>query len=684
MEGYRCSYSRVCIPLSQLCDDKTDCPHSDDERMCDFECPINCTCSGYAVECRKTSYNVMTQVSYTARKIDISYSAYSYGTLTLQKNLPFLANLNASHCNIVKIGDFGKSVNIINLDISYNRISKIQANTFVLLKRLKKLSLEGNFLLAMLESNSFAGIKITELEIKHTRLTVLLPRTFAGLNLKKLDISYNRIKIVNGFAFENLNVEHLLISEKFISMFDSNLFTGIGNLKLLKTPAYKFCCIKPFNFPQENCFPQQDEFSSCDDLMKSRTLQALLWTIGLLSLLGNILSVVYRIIYDRKRLKLGYGIFVTNLAVADFLMGVYLMMIAAADAMYRDRYIEVDEYWRNSVWCKMAGFLSTVSSEMSVMLICCITIDRILVIKYPFGTIRFKPLSATVAGICCWVLASFVAVLPLSGIEYFGNAFYGRSAVCLALPLTRQKTPGWQYSIVVFIGLNFILFLLIAMGQLLIYGEIKKHAALKRKMNVARSNDLTVARNLLLLVLTDFMCWFPIGCMGIMALRGSYVPAEVYAWTAVLILPINSALNPFLYTFSTVLGKKNFNPDVEEQDRSDLSKDIALAVTGILPYFSMRPCRRHALGKQLEGERMANREKFCVVNHLVRCIDCLHSNELVLRKITVDSIFVRLQLPSNKVAGIQVEQPSVCKNKTERAENMYQLAVLVRQLFPEL
>ena len=34
------------------------------------------------------------------------------------------------------------------------------------------------------------------------------------------------------------------------------------------------------------------------------------------------------------------------------------------------------------------------------------------------------------------------------------------------------------------------------------------------------------------------------------------IPGEVYAWTAVLILPINSALNPILYTLSAVVAKK--------------------------------------------------------------------------------------------------------------------------------
>jgi hypothetical protein len=41
-----------------------------------------------------------------------------------------------------------------------------------------------------------------------------------------------------------------------------------------------------------------------------------------------------------------------------------------------------------------------------------------------------------------------------------------------------------------------------------------------------------------------------------MALNGHAISGDVYAWTAVFILPINSALNPFLYTLSAVIGKR--------------------------------------------------------------------------------------------------------------------------------
>jgi hypothetical protein len=41
-----------------------------------------------------------------------------------------------------------------------------------------------------------------------------------------------------------------------------------------------------------------------------------------------------------------------------------------------------------------------------------------------------------------------------------------------------------------------------------------------------------------------------------MALSGYAISGDVYAWAAVFILPVNSALNPILYTLTAIVGKK--------------------------------------------------------------------------------------------------------------------------------
>nr|KAG5687681.1 hypothetical protein BaRGS_005932 [Batillaria attramentaria] len=72
----------------------------------------------------------------------------------------------------------------------------------------------------------------------------------------------------------------------------------------------------------------------------------------------------------------------------------------------------------------------------------------------------------------------------------------------------------------------------------------------------SNSKDATIARRLTTIVLTDFLCWFPISCLGLQAFTGTPIPSEVNVTLAIFVLPLNSTLNPFLYTLNIVLEKR--------------------------------------------------------------------------------------------------------------------------------
>nr|KAG5695380.1 hypothetical protein BaRGS_033593 [Batillaria attramentaria] len=72
----------------------------------------------------------------------------------------------------------------------------------------------------------------------------------------------------------------------------------------------------------------------------------------------------------------------------------------------------------------------------------------------------------------------------------------------------------------------------------------------------SNAKDATIARRLTTIVLTDFLCWFPVSCLGLQAFTGTPIPSEVNVALAIFVLPLNSALNPFLYTLNIVLEKR--------------------------------------------------------------------------------------------------------------------------------
>ena len=492
-----------------------------------FRCPVECECNGLDVDCsgnprcrlaesipRNSTKRIV--VPSTTRRLDVSYNAYTFQNMHLDKQaLSWLVRLNLSHCNIERLVDsfFISMTHLKSLDISFNRLRRLSTNLFDSLSNLEELLLIGNIEMITFETGSFSGLlSIKILELSHLKIERINQKAFSGLELTSLSIYHSQIIQFDDNALAGLSVNGIYFNSSKIYSFTESLFDGIHIIEELKTDEFKFCCVRPGELPEEKCLPEKDEFSSCDDLIRNEILRPLIWVIGIFTILTNASSVVYRFLHQKEQLKASFGILVSNLAVSDGIMGAYLVIIAIADVYYRNEYIFHDSSWRNSVFCKLAGVLSTTSIEASVFFICLITFDRFLIIKYPFGQVRLVLKSAWLSSVVVWILALAFAVVPV--IVY--PEFYSQSGVCLALPISRARSPGWAYAVAMFIGLNSVSYTLVAVGQWSIYRELKAAASSSiLALNKSKSRvDTRVAKNLLFVVVTDLLCWIPVGVLG--------------------------------------------------------------------------------------------------------------------------------------------------------------------------
>ncbi len=75
-------------------------------------------------------------------------------------------------------------------------------------------------------------------------------------------------------------------------------------------------------------------------------------------------------------------------------------------------------------------------------------------------------------------------------------------------------------------------------------------SARQTSKNAGRSRDqneeIRMAMKIFVIVFTDFCCWVPVGIYSILIQAGAVDDNPVaYAWIATLVLPINSAINPY-------------------------------------------------------------------------------------------------------------------------------------------
>ncbi|XP_076455752.1 relaxin receptor 2-like [Babylonia areolata] len=286
-------------------------------------------------------------------------------------------------------------------------------------------------------------------------------------------------------------------------------------------------------------------------------------------------------------------------------MGVYLAVIGVADRLYQGTYVWKDVEWRHSTACKMAGFLSLMSSEVSAFLICLITLDRFLVLQFPFSQLRFRNTSSHVACVTVWCLGLLLAAVPLLPMTSYWY-FYSHTGICIPLPVTRKKFAGQKYSFSIMIVMNFVLFLLIAAGQGVVYCSIQSNR-MSSTDSTQKSKDQTIARRLITVVMSDFLCWFPIGVLGLLASQGVMIPGEASVFLAIIILPLNASLNPFLYTLNILQDRQRRAKESLREKRimSQLQAKISSSVTPNVDKFAMSYTKeeiRNLVQKWLDDE----------------------------------------------------------------------------------
>lgn len=98
------------------------------------------------------------------------------------------------------------------------------------------------------------------------------------------------------------------------------------------------------------------------------------------------------------------------------------------------------------------GFLSTLSCESSVLILSLVTWDRFISVTQPLARKQPSPRTATLTLLVLWMIATIVALAPLSQFtrSYFGDEFYGSNGVCLSLHIHEPYA-----SVVYFYSLKF-------------------------------------------------------------------------------------------------------------------------------------------------------------------------------------------------------------------------------------
>lgn len=103
----------------------------------------------------------------------------------------------------------------------------------------------------------------------------------------------------------------------------------------------------------------------------------------------------------------------------------------------------------------------------------------------------------------------------------------------------------------IFLGVNLAAFIIIVFSYGSMFYSVHQSAITATEIRNQVKKEMILAKRFFFIVFTDALCWIPIFVLKFLSLLQVEIPGTITSWVVIFILPINSALNPILYTLTT-------------------------------------------------------------------------------------------------------------------------------------
>ena len=315
------------------------------------------------------------------------------------------------------------------------------------------------------------------------------------------------------------------------------------------TDDIRFCCfIKNgyYNHSHSSACHDLDLILSCSDLIPTRILKGLTWTLAVLILLLNISTLLYHASHAHSE-----SVILLNLSISDEFCGLYLLMIVSADIYYNEEFVLFSTRWHHSVACKLAAVISAMS------LISSATCANVLALKRCITISSFTKNEHLDSGVNLSLSAMWIAVILFAFVPLLGEIIHGdrttalQGEFCLFFTRARHQAKLTQYlafSINVYL-LSSVIFILICYLKIHNTATASRHSV--QQFSSVKKGGHKILLFTLMTVVSNLACWLPLCGISIYLITGHSLSPGVVAHIVTMTMPINSLYNPCFYTFVT-------------------------------------------------------------------------------------------------------------------------------------
>ena len=520
---YKCHVEgHKCVSLGNICDGQYDCPYQDDEMFCKLkavQCPIVCNCLLFAITCQGfVLTNVETRVLYFFTAVafmNTNISRFQNIELYFENN--YCVQLSKS--NITSICPLQFLINLRLLNLNLNMLTEISQRCFEVAIFLKYLSLNSNVIMH-LNAYSFSNLRyLNYLDLSHNPFTRLPSKCFWRLHsLKLMDLENTYLKLLDDKSFVFVNV------------------------RVIKSQDHKLNCICP---KYALCTSHLPWYVSCSDILPIFLLKLFYLIISLLTIVLNIGSVVLQLLTLDQQKSGEFKIKVIGLNLSDKLCGCYLIIIWFSDVIFKGVHMVEEHLWESHSLCFIAFGVILWFIIASQLLLVYLSTTRLMAVLFPLkyrkGTKRQSIAQVTIihmVSIC--VSMTFTCIFKVNK---------GHLSTSLCLPLIDPSGSSGLVNITTWIVITsqFISSgIILAMNAVLLL-RLKESEIFLEKSKSSKKTHSTVIMQLMITSTSNIICWLSANAVYISALMLPKYPTDLVIWSTVVIMPINSIINPCIF-----------------------------------------------------------------------------------------------------------------------------------------
>ncbi len=519
---FRCSNSTACIHINDVCDQSSDCVLEDDEALCSlntFKCPEVCVCLNLAVSCVDTDLSVYKHRAWP----HVSFYLVNCGVFSWF-DFQFSSHLLAANLSRNLISQMFLSPRVcphlFSLDLSQNKFTRLEENTFVDLRHLIDIQLSRN-LIKQVDSGAFSNLSsLQNLDLQDNSIVSFGSEIFSATHLIVLNIKNNPISDIEKFP------------------------PKVEICDIVITDTFKACCAQ-----MHTKFCSAFVHSKCQRLIPNAALSYIFLIVFFCVTLSNLFCIYHMkktvVSSSSGAMKKTCEQIFCSINCMHLWVGFYTGGTWIVDQYFGHVYYLHDESWRKHVVCHVTFVACLFWSVLNPEMLCFLSVSRWDVVIQPFNS-KFKSHKFVKKSLTVLTLVTFAVFVSSSTALLF--YFPVTSGICLPF---LDLSSSWLHIKVVTLVILTVQATSLTVTCLadisLIRAWTKSGEAL---LGVQTSKRNTVIQ-LAVLFVADCLTWLPASVIFIIFLFTPQDSKNIVLFAIAIFFPINAIVNPVVFRVSS-------------------------------------------------------------------------------------------------------------------------------------